>query len=156
MWLFASTHCNPVITVIALYHLNSNGKLLKFLRILITSVYFNNWNWTSKTVYFISCSVVCKKIFCSEFPDIPNKTGRNKKKEKKKNTCNCKALCFSRKCKNYFVKYDILFFVCIVVSFEAVKYFIIKVLYNCIYTEFAEAEGWGGVQSLAFALTLKH
>ena len=30
----------------------------------------------SKTVYCISCLVVCKIVFCSEFPDIPNNAGR--------------------------------------------------------------------------------
>ena len=30
----------------------------------------------SKTVYCISCLVVCKIVFCSEFPDIPDNTGR--------------------------------------------------------------------------------
>ena len=29
-----------------------------------------NWNWIPKTVNCISCSVVCKINFCSEFPDI--------------------------------------------------------------------------------------
>ena len=39
--------------------------------------------------------MVCKIIFCSEFPDIPDKAGRNKK-----NTGNCKAFCVLRKSKN--------------------------------------------------------
>ena len=30
----------------------------------------------SKTVYCISCLVVCKIVFCSEFPDIPDNAGR--------------------------------------------------------------------------------
>ena len=31
---------------------------------------------TCKTVYCISCLVVCKIVFCSEFPDIPDNAGR--------------------------------------------------------------------------------
>ena len=58
------------------YRLGRNGKLLKFLRILITVVYFKDRNWMSKTVYCISCLVVCKIVFCSEFPDIPDNAGR--------------------------------------------------------------------------------
>ena len=53
-----------------------NGKLLKFLRILITAVYFKDRNWITKTVYCIACSMVCKIMYCSEFPDIPDKAGR--------------------------------------------------------------------------------
>ena len=30
----------------------------------------------SKTMYCISCSVVCKIAFCSEFPDIPDNAGK--------------------------------------------------------------------------------
>ena len=54
------------------YRLDKNGTLLKFLRILITVMYFKDRNWISKTVNCISCSVVCKIVFCSEFPDIPD------------------------------------------------------------------------------------
>ena len=39
-------------------------------------MYFKDRKWISKTVYCISCSMVCKIIFCSEFPNIPDKTGR--------------------------------------------------------------------------------
>ena len=54
------------------YRLDRNGMLLKFLRTLITVMYFKDRNWISKTVNCISCSVVCKIVFCSEFPDIPD------------------------------------------------------------------------------------
>ena len=83
-------------TGLVLYHLGRNGKLLKFLRILIAAVYFKGRNWISKTVYCVSCSVVCKIAFSSEFPDIPDNAGWQKNK-KKKNTGNLKALCVSRK-----------------------------------------------------------
>ena len=62
--------------VLALYPLGRNWKLLKVLRILIAVVYFKVRNWISKTMYCISCSMVCKIVFCTEFPDIPDKTGR--------------------------------------------------------------------------------
>ena len=60
--------------LIALYRLN--GKLLRFLRILITAVYFQDLKWISKTMYCISFLMVCKIIFCFEFPNIPDKAGR--------------------------------------------------------------------------------
>ena len=69
--LFASTLFSPCS-----YHLDRNGMLLKFLRILITIRYFKDRNWISKTVNCISCSLVCKIVFCSEFPDIPGKAGK--------------------------------------------------------------------------------
>ena len=58
------------------YHLGSNEKLLKYLGILKAVVYLKDQNWISKTVYCISCLVVCTIVFCSEFPDIPNNDGR--------------------------------------------------------------------------------
>ena len=69
--LFTSTLFSPCS-----YHLDRNGMLLKFLRILITVMYFKDRNWISKTVNCISCSVVCKIVFCSEFLDIPHKAGK--------------------------------------------------------------------------------
>ena len=54
------------------YRLDRNGMLLKFLHILITVMYFKDRNWISKTINCISCSVVCKIVFCSEFLDIPD------------------------------------------------------------------------------------
>ena len=72
--LFTSTHCSRLA-----YRLDRNGKLLKILRILITAVCFKDRNWISKSVYYISCSVVCKIVFCSEFPDIPYNAGKVKR-----------------------------------------------------------------------------
>ena len=42
--------------------------------------------------------MACKIIFCSEFPDIPDKVGRNKKK---RNTGNCKSFCVLGKRKKW-------------------------------------------------------
>ena len=39
-------------------------------------MYFKGRNWIFKTVCCIGCLVVCKIVFCSEFPDIPDKAGR--------------------------------------------------------------------------------
>ena len=36
----------------------------------------------SKTVYCISCLVVCKIVFCSEFPDIPDNAGRKTRRRR--------------------------------------------------------------------------
>ena len=58
------------------HRLDRKEKLLRFLRIAITAVYFKDRNWISKTVYCISCSVVCKIVFCYEFPDIPDNAGK--------------------------------------------------------------------------------
>ena len=58
------------------YRLDRNGMLLKFLRTLITVMYFKDRNWISKTVNCISCSVVCKIVFCSKFPDILDNAGK--------------------------------------------------------------------------------
>ena len=58
------------------YRLDRNGVLLKFLRILITVMCFKDRNWIPKIVNCISCSVVCKIVFCSEFPDIPDNAGK--------------------------------------------------------------------------------
>ena len=58
------------------YRFGRNRKLLKFLNILITVVYFKDRNWISKTGYCIRCLVVCKRVFCSKFPNIPDNAGR--------------------------------------------------------------------------------
>ena len=50
--------------------------LLKFLRILITMMYFKNRNWISKNVNCYSFSVVCKMAFWSKFLDIPDNAGK--------------------------------------------------------------------------------
>ena len=64
------------------YRLGRNGKLLKCLRILITVAYFKDRNCICKTVYCISSLVVCKIVFCSELPDIPDSTGRKTRRRK--------------------------------------------------------------------------
>ena len=51
-------------------------RLLKFFRIPITVVYFKDRKWIPQRVHCISCSVVCKIVFYSEFLDIPDNTGR--------------------------------------------------------------------------------
>ena len=91
-WKMFELGCLHQLTVIALYRLDRR-KLLNFVRIPITVVYFKDRKWIPKTVYCISCLVVCKIFFCSEFPDIPDKAGSHKKK----NTGNCKAFFVSRK-----------------------------------------------------------
>ena len=68
------------------YRLDRNGMLLKFLRILLRVVYFTDRNWIYKTVNCISCSVVCKIVFCSEFLDIPNHTGKVTRKRRRRRT----------------------------------------------------------------------
>ena len=80
--LFTSTLFSPCG-----YRLDRNGMLLKFLRILITVMYFKDRDWFTKMVNCISCSVVCKIVFCSEFPDIPNNAGtvtRGRRKRKRR------------------------------------------------------------------------
>ena len=69
--LFTSTLFSPCS-----YRSDRNRMLLKFLRILTALMYFKDRNWISKTANCICCSVVCKIVFCSEFPDIPDNTGK--------------------------------------------------------------------------------
>ena len=69
--LFTSTLFSPCS-----YHLGRNGMLLRLSRILITVMYFKDRDWISKSVNCISCLVVCKIVFCSEFPDIPDNAGK--------------------------------------------------------------------------------
>ena len=60
-----------IYTIFALCHLdrngNQNGRLLKFLRILIKVEFLKDLNWVSKTVHRISCSMVCKMFFDPNF-----------------------------------------------------------------------------------------
>ena len=98
------------------YRLGWNGKLLKCLRILITTVYFKDWNWICITVYCISSFVVCIIAFCSEFPDIPD-------------TSNCKALWVSRKRKKFVLMLE-------VGSFLARGYFFLLFRGKNIITQF--------------------
>ena len=90
-------HQHPVMeSLSAFYHLDRNGKLLTFLRILIITMYFKHQNWKSKNVY---CLIICKIIiFCSTFPDIPDKAGREM--GRRRITQASKALCVSGKRKN--------------------------------------------------------
>ena len=60
--LYTSTHCSRLVSM------DRNGKLLKLLPILKTALYFKDRNWISKSVYCISCSVVCKIVFAPNFP----------------------------------------------------------------------------------------
>ena len=69
-----------------IYRLDRNGMLPKFLRIVITVVHFKDRNWISKTVNCNSCSVVCKIVFCSEFPDIPDNIDKVTRKRRRRRT----------------------------------------------------------------------
>ena len=71
--------------------LDGNGKLLKFLRTLVTAVYFKDRDWISKTVYCIGCSMICKTVFYSEFSDILDKTGRVTKRRRSQTIAKCYA-----------------------------------------------------------------
>ena len=87
--LFTSTLFSPCS-----YRLDRNGMLLKFLRILITVMYFKDRNWISKTVNCISCSVVCKIVFCSEFPDIPDNAGKFTRRRRRRTQTIAKRYAF--------------------------------------------------------------
>ena len=81
VWKLFEVGCLHQHTVIALNRLDRNRKLLKFLHILITTVLLLGYakmdqNWIPKTTYCVSCSMVCKIIFCSEFLNIPRQAGR--------------------------------------------------------------------------------
>ena len=52
------------------------ANLLKSLLTLIIAVYFKDRNWIPKTIYCISPLVICKIVFCSKFPDIPDNADR--------------------------------------------------------------------------------
>ena len=83
IWKLSEVNCLHQHTVIAFYRLDRNEKLLKFLRILIKAMYFKDRNWISKTMYCISCSMVCKIVFCSEFSDVPDKASRKARKRRR-------------------------------------------------------------------------
>ena len=87
--LFTSTLFSPCS-----YRLDRNGMLLKFLRILITVMYFKDRNWISKTLNCISCSVVCKIVFCSKFLDIPDKVERTMRKRRRRTQAIAKRYVF--------------------------------------------------------------
>ena len=82
VWKLFEVGCLHQHTVIALCRLNRNEKLIKILRILTATIYFKDRHWICKTVYCICCSVICKIIFCSEFPDIPDKTCRKTRRRR--------------------------------------------------------------------------
>ena len=67
----------------------------RFLRILVTTMYFKDRNLISKTVYCKRCLMVCKNNCSLRISDILDKAGR--KTRKRNNTGNCKALCVSCK-----------------------------------------------------------
>ena len=77
--LFTSTLSSPCS-----YRLDRNGMLIKFLCILIIVMYFKDRNWISKTLSCISCLVVCKIAFCSEFPDIPDNAERRTRRRRRR------------------------------------------------------------------------
>ena len=107
--LFTSTHCSRLV---AIAWIRMEG-CSNFYRILITVVYFKDRNWISKTVNYISCSLVCKislllRIFRYSGQHLKShekekkNTGNCKtwwvsRKRKKKNTGICSPLCVSRK-----------------------------------------------------------
>ena len=66
-WKMFELGCLHQLTVIALHRLDRR-KLLNFVRIPITVVYFKDRKWIPKTVYCISCSVVCKIFFAPNSP----------------------------------------------------------------------------------------
>ena len=74
--------------------LDRNGMLLKFLCILITVMHFKDRNWIPKTVNYISCLVVCKIASCSEFPDIPDNTGKVTKRRRRRTQAIAKRYAF--------------------------------------------------------------
>ena len=94
-----------------------------FWRILITTVYFKDQNWISKTMYCISCSMVCKTIFCSEFLNILDKAGRKTRRRRRRGRrtqtiakryalhTNAINLCISSFCWNAMYHYTSLYFV---------------------------------------------
>ena len=61
--------------------LNGNEKLLKFLRTLVTAVYFKDWDWISKTVYCIGCSMIVKQFFALSFPIFWIRLAESQKEE---------------------------------------------------------------------------
>ena len=92
-WKLFEVVCLHWHTVIALYRLDRNGKLLILLRILITAVYFKDRNWISKTVCCISNglenSFLLRILWYSRWGWQSHNN--------KKNADNCKALCVSCK-----------------------------------------------------------
>ena len=65
-----------------------------FLCILITVMYFKDRNWISKILNCISCSVVCKIVFCSEFPDIRDNAGKVTRRRRRRTQTIAKRYAF--------------------------------------------------------------
>ena len=82
--VYTNTMRSPCIA----WCLDMNGKLLKFLPILITTVYFKDRNRVSKTVHCISSLMVCKIFFCSEFSNIPDNAGRKTRRRRRRTQAN--------------------------------------------------------------------
>ena len=78
--LFTSTRCSRLVIAWV------RRKVAQFLRILLTVMYFKGRNWIFQTVCCIGCLVVCKIVFCSEFPDIPDKAGRKTTRKRTQTT----------------------------------------------------------------------
>ena len=92
VWKLFEVGCLHQLTAIALHRLVIGIEICsKFLRILVTTVYFKDRNWFSKTAYCIICSMVCKIIFCSEFPDISDKADRKTRKRRTQAIAKCHA-----------------------------------------------------------------
>ena len=72
-WLFTSTLFSPCS-----YRLDKNEMLLKFLRMLITVMYFKDRNWISKTTNCISCFVVCEIVFAPNFSIFPTTLAKSR------------------------------------------------------------------------------
>ena len=50
----------------------------------------------SKTVYRISCSMVCKIVFCSKFPDIQDNAGKVTKRRRRRTQAIAKRYAFTQ------------------------------------------------------------
>ena len=70
--VYQSTHCNCLHCL--------NGKEWNVVYPTVTVMHFTDQNCCSKTVYCISCVMVCKIFFGSEFPKKMEKTGNCKKR----------------------------------------------------------------------------
>ena len=77
-------------------------------RILIVAVYFKDQSWIAKTHHCINCSVVCKIVFCSKFPDIWDNAGR--KTRRRRTPAIAKRYAFYANAKNIFCYSKVCFF----------------------------------------------
>ena len=83
-------------------------------RILIVAVYFKDQNWIAKTHYCINCSVVCKIVFCSKFPDIWDNAGRKTRRRRTQAI----AKRFTQTQKTYFATAKYVFFTSFAIIYE--------------------------------------